>query len=111
MTGQSDISKVITANMLEGGLVVYRSIAGGWCFTLAEAAHYRDDSSLSRALDTALQDVTNDVVVDVYALDVVRENTGLQPRTLKEKIRSAGPTVRVDLGKQAETGSYLAAGE
>jgi hypothetical protein len=41
-------------------------------------------------------------VVDPYLIEVTREGAVPRPVRLREAIRARGPTVRPDLGKQAE---------
>ena len=41
-------------------------------------------------------------IVDVALIDVALEHGAYQPIRLRERIRAAGPTNRLDLGKQAE---------
>jgi hypothetical protein len=41
-------------------------------------------------------------VLDVYLFEVERTEAGIRAASVRETIRQAGPTVRVDLGKQAE---------
>ncbi len=46
--------------------------------------------------------VTGNVVVAPYLFDVRRTAGGIRPVKEREIIRAAGPTVRHDLGKQAQ---------
>ena len=41
-------------------------------------------------------------VVDPYLIDVEEEGGALRPTKYREAIRCLGPTIRQDLGKQAE---------
>ena len=50
----------------------------------------------------AKEDEGQNLVVDPYAVAVEIRNGHVVPKALREAIRAAGPTVRRDLGKQAE---------
>ena len=54
------------------------------------------------ALARAKQDEASNIVVDPYAIAVEERNGHLAPKALREAIRAAGPTIRRDLGKQAQ---------
>jgi hypothetical protein len=41
-------------------------------------------------------------VVEPYLFEVAKEADGIRAASVRETIRQAGPTVRLDLGKQAE---------
>ncbi len=42
-------------------------------------------------------------VVDAYLIEVAQEEGRLRPLKLREYLRTVGPSVRTDLGKQART--------
>jgi sulfite reductase (NADPH) hemoprotein beta-component len=41
--------------------------------------------------------------VDAYLVDVVLGENGPQPRHFRERLRTLGPSIRRDLGKQARS--------
>jgi hypothetical protein len=90
--------KIITANRLLDGAVVYRTAAGGWAERFAEAARFSDE-----AAPGALADAERDVlhVIRPYLAPVEGSDFGRRER-VRETIRAKGPSVRPDLGKQAE---------
>ena len=93
--------KVITANRLTDGAVVYWSNEGAWTSDFAEAARFDKD-----AADDALAKVAVRVREITEAYLVETDDAGvLNGRTrIRETIRTSGPTVRPDLGYQAEAG-------
>ena len=101
MTGEGDIrlAQIVTANRLIDGIVVFQDEAGGWNEDFARAAVHEDAAA---ALARAGEDVAASLVVDPYAVDVELRNGHYAPKALREAIRATGPTVRRDLGKQAE---------
>ncbi|WP_350333247.1 DUF2849 domain-containing protein [Coralliovum pocilloporae] len=93
--------KVITANRLREGDVVWFGAGNVWVHSL-EAAHLYDPADVNDALTIAQKSIEEQLVVDVYDFDVQVEAGAVIPKRMREKIRAAGPTVRQDLGKQAE---------
>ncbi|SRR5271165_4208497 len=93
---------VITANRLADGVVVFQTADGGWSEDFNHAAVLPDAAATKAALDRATDDVTRNLVVDAYSFAVETRNGHVAPKALREAIRAAGPTIRRDLGKQAE---------
>ncbi len=95
--------KVLTANRLGDGIVVFLGAEGGWDERLEALVPIRDEATLSQRTARAEDDAAANRVVDPYVIDVAADDRGrLHPLRLREAIRAAGPTVRLDLGKQAE---------
>jgi hypothetical protein len=91
--------KAVTANRLDDGAVVYFSTDAGWTADVSAAARF-DDADAAAALETVQARATE--IADAYLFEV-DENGALTGReTLRETIRKSGPTVRTDLGYQAE---------
>ena len=93
--------QMLTANRLVDGDVVYWR-AGGWVQTFGEADVFAVQADADGALEAAKKFVTGNVVVNPYLFDVRQEEGGITPVKERELIRAAGPTVRGDLGKQAQ---------
>ncbi len=92
--------KVLTANRLLPGEVVYWNSARGWVPRLAEAEALPGGKA-DDALAASAEWVSKREVVATYLFDVRVENGTIVPVKVREIIRAAGPTVRRDLGKQA----------
>ena len=92
------MTQIVTANRLIDGIVVFQDKAGGWSEDFARAAAHEDTAA---ALARAGEDVAASLVVDPYAIEVELRNGHYAPKALREAIRATGPTVRRDLGKQA----------
>ena len=97
--------QIITANRLADGVVVFLDPRNVWVERLAAGGVWTDAASAADALSQAKQDEANDVVVEPYLIDVVDKNGAVAAKHLREAIRAAGPTIRRDLGKQAEPAS------
>jgi hypothetical protein len=96
------MSDIITANRLIDGIVLFQESGGGWAEDFAYAAIYPDAAATKAALDLAKEDERQDLIVEPYAVAVELRNGHFAPKALRELIRATGPTVRLDLGKQAQ---------
>ncbi len=97
----SEIVKVLTANRLNDGAVVYGGLGGLWVERLTQATALSSAEADAR-LVAAADDVRARLIVEPYLFDAERTDEELRPIKVREVIRAAGPTVRRDLGKQAE---------
>jgi hypothetical protein len=85
--------KLITANHLADGLVVFLTAAGGWSYKLADARIVGPDE-LDAALALARGQHEAGIVVDPYEIEATVEDGVPVPVRLRERIRAAGgPTV------------------
>ena len=91
---------MLTANRLVDGDVLYWQ-GGAWVLALADGEVFADPKAADAALAAAQSSVTGNVVVSPYLFDVKTDARGIHPVKEREIIRAAGPTVRLDLGKQA----------
>ncbi len=85
--------KVITANRLIDGRVVYLTRENDWSRRLADARPIEDEETLARLLALAETHVRARRVVEVYAFPVVRTDGGLVPVSQRERIRTYGPSL------------------
>lgn len=93
--------KVVTANRLFDGEVVWLGAGGRWVEDLGEAHLLETKEAEATALEEGAASAARQEVVDVYSIDVTVEEGVLIPVRFREQIRAAGPTMRLDLGKQA----------
>jgi len=94
--------KIVTANRLDDGLVVYLNGAG-WSERIEDARIAGDDAAADGLLARAEGPGQEIRVIDPYLIEVARGDAAPRPVSYRETIRAQGPTVRPDLGKQAET--------
>ena len=91
--------KLITANALLEGDVVYLTEAGTWTRRLNEAEILTDEADAElRLLDAQAQAST---VVGVYLADMTPTEHGPEPAHFREDFRRKGPS-NYNHGKQAE---------
>lgn len=96
--------RVLTANRLVDGDVVYFTVDGGWG-TRIEAARIADGKEGAAALETiGIQAAADQIVVGPYLIDVGEEAGRPVPQRFRERIRAYGPSNRPDLAKHATSG-------
>ena len=93
--------QIVTANRLRDGAVVYLGPHESLVETLEAAQRLSTKAENEAALARAAAYVAEQVIVTPSPIDVAETPAGLKPLRMREIIRAAGPTVRVDLGKQA----------
>ncbi len=93
--------KVLTANRLRDGDVVYLMAGGAWSDWLEDADLAETPEAEAALAALGDQAVERRLVVDPYLMAVTRVDGGFGPVSQREIIRARGPSVRLDLGKQA----------
>ncbi|MBO6633706.1 DUF2849 domain-containing protein [Parvibaculum sp.] len=94
--------QALTANRLSDGIVVYLTADDRWSESLQEAEVAEGKEAAEALLARAEPSVADNTVVEPYLFEVAKEADGIRAASVRETIRQAGPTVRLDLGKQAE---------
>ncbi len=94
--------KILTANALLSGDVIYFSQTGTWSRDLDEAFVGLDDNAWKWLGQKGEGEDRIGRVVGPYLVDVEKTANGVRPTHIRERIRTLGPTVRNDLGKQAQ---------
>ncbi len=102
------MAQIVIASHLGSGRVMFLakgstegSVAWGGLIETSEVAD--DDARADALLALAEADANaRHEVVDPYLIDVEEEGGRLRPTKYREAIRCLGPTIRQDLGKQAE---------
>ncbi|WP_439815270.1 DUF2849 domain-containing protein [Zavarzinia sp. CC-PAN008] len=93
---------VIAANRLRDGIAVWLDPHGTWVDRIDHAALFAD-AELDDARAIAARSVGAQLVVGVEDAPAERTDDGrIVALSGRERIRAAGPTVRTDLGKQAD---------
>lgn len=93
--------KALTANRLDDGRVVYLTPQDGWSEWLNEAALAADEDRAEAILARGRAEAAAARVVEPYLIEVVETDGLVAPLRYREAIRARGPSVRLDLGKQA----------
>lgn len=96
--------QAVTANRLEDGIVVYLTEHGGLVESLQDAFVADGQDAADALLAKAEPLVADNLIVEPYLFAVEPEGEKWRAASVRETIRQAGPTVRLDLGKQAAVG-------
>ncbi len=91
------IYKILTANRLQDGLVIYLG-KDGWSADIDAALKAFNDEAAAALDYQGKQSARRNEVADPYLIDL--DDDG--PVRWREEIRANGPTVRRDLGYQAD---------
>ncbi|NLH80736.1 MAG: DUF2849 domain-containing protein [Phyllobacteriaceae bacterium] len=83
--------RILTANRLIDGRVVFRDADGRWVERFADAA-VLDAAATETALAAAAADVAARRIVEPYAVEVIEVEGRREPKAMREKIRVSGPT-------------------
>jgi len=94
--------QVMTANRLRDGEVVFLTQSGVWSEKIDDAVLAEDPQVLAALESRAADDVKSTLITGQYLFDAERIDKKIRATHIRERIRTLGPTVRFDLGKQAE---------
>lgn len=99
----SEVEKgqVMTANRLRDGEVVFLTRAGVWSEKIDEAVLALEPQAKAALEARAADDVRMTLVTGHYLFDAERINGRIRASHFRERVRTLGPSVRPDLGKQA----------
>ena len=101
MTG-AETGKALTANRLSDGDVVFLTRSGNWSLSVDDAALALEPDA-AKALEARGREAEEaNVVTGAYLFDAELRDGRVRALHIRERIRTLGPTVRQDLGKQAE---------
>lgn len=97
--------QILLASSLADGEVMFLG-ASGWERDHAKARIARDKAEAAALEAFGMAEIAANRVVDVYLADVEVGADGVPtPLHYREKMRIKGPSVRLDLGKQARGGA------
>jgi hypothetical protein len=85
--------KVISANRLADGMVVYAGRDDSWAVRLSQAKVFASKAEADAGLLVAQNDAKRNLVVEPVVVDVTEDTSGLRAVTLREAIRALGPTI------------------
>ena len=109
-TTATEKGKILTANRLRDGEVVFLMHSGQWSDNIDGAVLATEPQAQAALEGRGKDDERANLVTGAYLFDAERRDGHVFASHIKERIRSLGPTVRADLGKQAEgKGGHFAA--
>lgn len=102
MPQEREKKQVATANRLTDGIVVFLHETGDWVERIEEAAVACDEEERAVLEAKAVRALATQEIAGWEFAEVTGEPGDLRAVKNLHRIRSLGPTVRRDLGKQAE---------
>lgn len=94
--------QVMTANRLRDGDVVFLTRSDEWALAIDNAVLAQEPLAVAALEARAKTDEKATLVTGSYLFDAERVDGKIRASHIRERIRAQGPTVRLDLGKQAE---------
>jgi hypothetical protein len=94
--------QLVTANRLRDGIAVFLTRSGEWSERIDDAALALEPQAAAAFEARAKQAEKANLVTGPYLIDAERRDGGVRASHIRERMRALGPTVRLDLGKQAE---------
>ena len=83
--------KILTGNDLKSGAVVWWD-GTGWSLYVDDAVDVGEQAEEIVAREQSARRVNS-----AYSLDATRDDSGVRPAHIKDRVRALGPTVRPDL--------------
>ncbi|MEE9280664.1 MAG: DUF2849 domain-containing protein [Myxococcota bacterium] len=94
--------QIVIASRLSDGRTVFLARNGRWAEFIQEGALAQTTDESAEILRTAQEAERRQEIVEPYLIEVIVDFGAVRPVETREAIRAAGPTIRRDLGKQAE---------
>ncbi|MCH8182296.1 MAG: DUF2849 domain-containing protein [Proteobacteria bacterium] len=102
------MTRIVTANRLRDGLVVFLSADGAWSERIGDAAAAADEAGAQELMAMAERSAAECRVVEPYLVEVEIAADGLtpghRPVRHRESIRVSGPTVQTSLNGRIHGG-------
>ena len=87
------MAKIVTANTLATGHVVFLSAGDGWVGSVADAMTYDDATAAEAGLAAARLAQEQGLIIDAFVTDKGEDKGGRPAMTLRDTIRAFGPTI------------------
>ncbi|WOJ90003.1 DUF2849 domain-containing protein [Methylocapsa polymorpha] len=85
--------KVVSANRLADGIVVYIGPDGTWLEALGKAKIFETEAEAETGLLAARDDAKRNLILDPFVVEVAHDEAGLRAVSLRNAIRARGPTI------------------
>lgn len=87
------MSKIISANRLADGIVVYAGPQGSWLDRLDAAQIFESQAEAETGLAAARDDAKRNLILDPFIVEIAHDARGLRALSLRNVIRAQGPTI------------------
>jgi hypothetical protein len=91
--------KILTANDLLSGGVVYLTTQGAWSSFISQAHLSGDNDTEQKLSDLGKEAVEQQVIVEPFFIDITEREGQPVPVRYREFLRVNGPSVRADFSK------------
>ena len=88
------MAKVVTANLLATGSVVFLAPDGSWVAEVDQARLFDDAESAEDGLAQAKADADRAIVLEPFVTEAGPKTDGRPAMTLRDTIRAYGPTIQ-----------------
>jgi len=88
------MQRILSANRLRDGIIVYLSSTGEWLPQIDAAAVFTSQEASDAALAKARADIAANLILDPVVVDVTEGPKGKRAVGLRNAIRALGPTVK-----------------
>ncbi len=95
-----EMGQVITASRLRDGVVLFMGGDFAWVEEIGAARIFATAETTAAGLAACKKDEEDNLVLDIYAIDVAEKDGAIVPTRLREAIRAVGPTVHPEHGKR-----------
>ena len=86
--------KIVTANMLATGTVVFLGDTGLWVDSVDDARTFSDADAADEGLAIGQRDAQRAIIVDPFVTDKGLPGDAKMGMTLRDSIRAFGPTIK-----------------
>jgi sulfite reductase (NADPH) hemoprotein beta-component len=86
-------AKIVSANRLRDGAVVFLGESGEWSLAVDDSAVARDDTRAAELLAIGAKAAAAQIVVAPYLVEVTLDDSRVVPLTYRERIRAFGPSI------------------
>jgi hypothetical protein len=93
--------QIVSANRLTDGIIVFLAKGDAWVEKLNDAEIFGDKASVDAGLARAQSAMAKNLIVEITPVEIEIAPGGISAKHIRDRIRSAGPTVHLDHGKQA----------
>ena len=94
--------QIVTANRLRDGIAVFLNRSGAWSEKIDEATLALEPEAAAALEIRAKEDEKATLVTGSYLIDAERRDGRIRASHIRERMRTLGPTIRLDLGNQAD---------
>ena len=92
--------QILTANLLNDGMVVFLAPGGTWQGSLESAHIARTDDDATELEAGGARAVNANIIVDPYLVEVEETDGRLVPVVFRERMRTKGPSVNLEFNSR-----------